>query len=62
MKLSVRISNDMGNERKKEKESLEQLLTFAQSLLQQLAAAAHDLSTCIQRAAHVKCHPQVNLA
>jgi hypothetical protein len=56
LKLSTPLNLEVSNERKKEQESLQELLTFVQNLLQQLAAAAHDLSTCVQRAVHQKSH------
>jgi hypothetical protein len=62
MKLCAAISEAAGSERKKEQESLQQLLIFVQNLLQQLAAGAHDLSTCIQRAAQLKRHPAIKNA
>jgi hypothetical protein len=49
---------EVSNERKKEQESLQELLSFVQDLLRQLAAAAHDLSACVQKAVHQKSHPQ----
>jgi hypothetical protein len=58
MKLSAPLQMEGATERKKEQETLSQQLTFVQSLLQQLAAAAHDLCTCVQRAAHSKSRPK----
>lgn len=58
MKLCVALS-EAGSERKKELESLQQLLVCVQGLLRQLAAGAHDLSACVQRAAHQKSHRHV---
>ena len=56
MTLSVTSAAE-GSERKRERETAQQLLVFVQGLLQQLAAGAHDLSVCIQRAVHLKSHP-----
>jgi hypothetical protein len=37
-------------------------MTFVQGLLRQLATGAHDLSTCVQRAVHLKSHPNAKHA
>jgi hypothetical protein len=58
LKLSTPMNVEVSNERKKEQESLQELLSFVQDLLRQLAAAAHDLSACVQKAVHQKSHPQ----
>ncbi len=62
MKLCAVMSEAAGSQRKREQESLQQLLIFVQNLLQQLVAGAHDLSTCIQRAAQLKQHPGIKNA
>jgi hypothetical protein len=51
-----------GSGRKKELEAAQQLLAFVQGLLQQLAAGAHDLSTCVQRALKLKSHSSAKQA
>ncbi len=55
-------SDAEGMERKKELEEAQQQLAFVLGLLQQLAAGAHDLSTCVQRALQLKKHSRANQA
>jgi hypothetical protein len=57
LKLSTPVNLEASHERKKEQESLQELLSFVQNLLRQLAAAAHDISACVQKAVHQKSHP-----
>ena len=58
----VSLAMPLGVAGKREEELLQRQLSIVQQLLNQLASGAHDLSTCVQRAAHLKCHPIVNHA
>jgi hypothetical protein len=51
-----------GVERKKEQEVLRQLVACVQGMLRQLATGAHDLSICVQKAAHLKNHAGAKVA
>jgi len=56
------LNEELGMPGKKEQELLKRQLSCVQQLLAQIAAGAHDLSTCVQRAAHLKCHPSLKHA
>ena len=58
----VSLAMPLGVAGKREEELLQRQLSIVQQLLNQLASGAHDLSTCVQRAAQLKCHPNVKHA